>query len=359
MAGKFERKPFSQIDLNDPFFDTLKADYPEFEKVWFPKGIREHREALIFSDEYGLGAFIAVKEENEPIELQETTLPAKSRLKISTLRLAERYRGQRLGEGALGILLWDWQHSKKEEIYLTVFPSHVDVISQVERFGFIPAGHNPRGEIVFIRSRREIDFSDPYKSFPFISPDFKKGGYLIIEDGYHDTLFPYSELQNVFQKQLEADAANGVSKVYIGQLWQPHYQIGEPIFIYRKHTGDGVKRYRSCLTSFCVVTGVIAIKRNNMALCTVEEFLKLAGNKSIFPQEELINKYHTYRNLTIIQMLYCGYFGAGNNINLAWLDDHSLWNLNHDYPLTTRLTQQQCIEILKQGQIDINDVFGR
>ena len=28
MAGKFERKRFSEIDLNDPFFDSLKADYP-------------------------------------------------------------------------------------------------------------------------------------------------------------------------------------------------------------------------------------------------------------------------------------------------------------------------------------------
>ena len=28
MAGKFERKLFSEISLDDPFFDSLKADYP-------------------------------------------------------------------------------------------------------------------------------------------------------------------------------------------------------------------------------------------------------------------------------------------------------------------------------------------
>ena len=28
MAGKFERKLFSDINLDDPFFDSLKADYP-------------------------------------------------------------------------------------------------------------------------------------------------------------------------------------------------------------------------------------------------------------------------------------------------------------------------------------------
>jgi hypothetical protein len=28
MAGKFERRQFSEINLNDPFFDSLKTDYP-------------------------------------------------------------------------------------------------------------------------------------------------------------------------------------------------------------------------------------------------------------------------------------------------------------------------------------------
>ncbi len=358
MAGKFEYKKFSHINLKDPFFDTLKNDYPEFEGSWFPKGIQENREALVFSDEVGLGAFIALKDENEPIMLQGVTLPAKPRIKISTLRLAERFRGQRLGEGALGLILWKWQHSKKEEVYLTVFPQHTDLIAQVERFGFVAAGINHRGERVYIRSRLRIDFSDPYKSFPFISPSFEKGGYLIIEEGYHDTLFPYSDLQNVFQERLEADAANGVSKVYIGQLWQPHYNIGEPVFIYRKYMGATGKRYRSCLTSFCVITGVVAIKRDNRPLCSFEEFSHLIGNKSIFSSVELADKYNNDRNVTVIQMLYCGYFGAGNNINLAWLDDHSLWSPSGEYPLNTRLSPQQCKAILQQGNVDVANVFG-
>ena len=46
MAGKFERKRFSEIDLNDSFFDSLKADYPGtssstgFEQ-WFTKKAAE------------------------------------------------------------------------------------------------------------------------------------------------------------------------------------------------------------------------------------------------------------------------------------------------------------------------------
>ena len=89
MPGKFERKLFAQIDLNDSFFDSLKQDYPEFAEIWFPKGIAEGREALVFYDELGLGAFIAIKFEDEPIELQEGMLPSLSR-KIGRASCRER-----------------------------------------------------------------------------------------------------------------------------------------------------------------------------------------------------------------------------------------------------------------------------
>lgn len=46
MAGNFSLKKFSDIDLNDPFFDSLKADYPVGGKVkpfevWFPEKAQE------------------------------------------------------------------------------------------------------------------------------------------------------------------------------------------------------------------------------------------------------------------------------------------------------------------------------
>ncbi len=126
MAGKFQLIKFANIDVDDRFFDSLKSDYPEdannigFIK-WFEKKSNEGATALVFNDEIGLGAFVCLKDENEPLILENRTLPAVPRKKISTLRLAERYRGQRLGEGAIGIALWNWQRSKHQEIYVTVF----------------------------------------------------------------------------------------------------------------------------------------------------------------------------------------------------------------------------------------------
>ena len=357
MPGKFVEMPLSELDLNDSFFDSLKQDYPEFPS-WFEKKAVEGRLGLVFKDEQGLGAFVSLKQECEQLDLIQGSLPAIPRLKISTLRLAERYRGQRLGEGALGLILWKWQKSKLAEIYLTVFPKQIELIQQLERFGFHSAGNNGRGELVLLRSRNDINYSDPYKSFPFILPNFKKGGYLIIDDTYHDTLFPYSELKNTLQDGLAIDAANGVSKVYVGNQWQVHYNVGEPVFIYRKYTGESGKRYKSCITSYCVTTDILAVKRNWKANMTFEQLCESIRNKSIFNQNDLWEKYQNDKNLTVIHLLYYGYFGSGNNVNMDWLSNNGLWSPSKDvYPANIQLTPQQCNDIWNQGNIDTSNII--
>lgn len=142
MAGKFSYKKFSDLNVDDPFFDSLKADYPGSVHStgfvdWFSKKSQnDTNRALVFNDEIGLGAFVYLKEENESVKLLEGELPARPRKKIGTFVLAERYRGQRLGEGALGIALWIWQREKIQEIYVTVFEKHTQLIELLRKFGF-------------------------------------------------------------------------------------------------------------------------------------------------------------------------------------------------------------------------------
>lgn len=365
MAGKFEFKKFCDINIDDPFFNSLKLDYPADDtnigfEAWFSKKGIEGAEALVFKDDDGLGAFICLKDENESIPLKEKILPINSRKKISTLFIAERYRRQRLGEGALGLALWEWQKSSQNEIYITVFEKHKLLIKQLEIFGFQLVGHNLNGECVYLKSRFDIDYSTPYKSFPFINPNFKKAGYLIVNDYYHDTLFPYSELSRTFQEQLSLSVSNGMSKIYIGNQFKlPHYQIGEPIFIYRKYTKkDGQKpKYKSCLTSFCIVSNVLQVKLNHKKLMSLEELLEKIGNKSVFDKEDLAAKYQNDKNLMIIEMLYYGYFGSGNNVNQAWLSENDLWSLPDVYPTEVHLRPDQLQKILQKGDIDVSNVI--
>jgi len=362
MAGKFTFKKFAEIDLRDPFFDSLKEDYPAnatnigFER-WFQKKAAADSTALVFDDEDGLGAFVCLKDENEPLELVERVLSAKPRIKISTLRLAERYRGQRLGEGAIGLALWKWQKSKTEEIYVTVFEKHDLLIAQLERFGFWLAGHNPNGECVYIKSRSSVDYSDPYRAFPFINPAFQNAGYLIVDDVYHDTLFPHSELRNTLQEQVGLSVANGMTKIYIGSpTSRLPYCIGEPILVYRKYTGNaGSKGYKSCITSYCVVTDVIVAKEDNSYKMSLDDLLRRINNKSVFDENEIRVKYSNDRTLVIVEMLYYGFFGAGNNVNWVWLKNNGHWP--DGYPTTARLTPDQLRAILEEGHIDVPNVI--
>jgi len=361
MAGRFMFKKFVDIDLNDPFFDSLKEDYPADEhnigfERWFQRKAATDSTALVFDDEEGLGAFICLKEENESIELEEETLPALQRIKISTLRLAERFRGQRLGEGAIGLALWKWQQSKTDEIYVTVFEKHDLLITQLERFGFCFAGLNPNGECVYIKSRSRVDYSDPYKSFPFINPEFQNAGYLIVDDVYHDTLFPYSEVRNALQEQVGLAVANGLTKVYIGSPTSRFpYRAGEPILVYRKFNGTGQKGYKSCITSYCTVTDVIVAKENNSYKMSLEDLIRRINNKSVFDENEIRAKYNNERNLVVVEMLYSGFFGAGNNVNWVWLKNNELWP--DGYPTTARLTPEQLDVILREGNIDVSNVI--
>jgi hypothetical protein len=74
MAGKFLFKKFSEIDLSDRFFVELKTDYPGNANStgfieWFNKKAAANSTALVFDDDDGLGAFVYLKDEDEPIEL--------------------------------------------------------------------------------------------------------------------------------------------------------------------------------------------------------------------------------------------------------------------------------------------------
>ena len=354
MAGKYKWCSFSDVDLSDGFFDSLKNDYPEFPQ-WFAKKKVEEAKSLVFSDEAGIGAFLYLKVENEQILLSDNhILPAINRLKIGTLRIAERQRGMRLGEGAIGVALWHWQLMKVEEIYVTIFEKHELLISLFERFGFLNMGYNDRHERIYIKNRNNIDYSSPYTAFPFISPDFKVAGIIPINDYYHDSLFPYSDLKGV--KELEEDTAkNGIKKVFIATpSSELSYKPGEPVFIYRVHTGDGQKTYKSVITSFCTVTSITIVKTNWHHSIDFDNFLFLTGNKTVYEKDKLKDIYTTSKNVILVEMIYNGFFGKGHNVtNRELVVD----NLFPSHPYNIKYTKDQFCKILKMGDADEHNII--
>ena len=61
MGKNLEYISFEQIDLNDPFFDTLKGDYSKFEK-WFLKKI-DNKAYVHYNINNKLDGFLYLKDE--------------------------------------------------------------------------------------------------------------------------------------------------------------------------------------------------------------------------------------------------------------------------------------------------------
>lgn len=359
MAGKFAWQKFSIVDINDNFFDSLKADYPEFTD-WFAKKSREDKSALVYNDDNGIGAFLYLKrenigEDNSILVVNGVEMSNIPRLKIGTMRLAERTRKQRLGEGALGVALWYWRDTKYDEIYVTVFEKHVELIRLFERFGFSNIGKNERGECVYIKNRRQLAHDDPYKYFPFILNGFGSAGILPIDDAFHDRLFPYSELAGNNQEIVEVTAGNGITKVFLAAPYsQLAYVVGMPVFIYRIHNGSGQKAYKSAITSYCTICRIDVIKHNHSCIVSLEEFIKRAGNKSVYTKVELKDMYQHKSNLVAIELIYNGYFGKGNNVIYKKLKENTLFE---NYPYSITYNQDEFIKILEMGDVNVQNTI--
>lgn len=300
--NKFQLMKFKVTDLDDIFFDSLKADYQEFSD-WFTRKAAEGEEAYIYRDDEGIKAFLYLKneynEKSESICLDTGVLPRESRVKIGTLKLLDTIQGMRLGEGAIGMALWYWQNQPANEIYVTVFEKHKKLIKMLERFGFKCRGHNNRGECVYLKDKRNIDISTPYSAFPYINGKFANCRYIPIKDYFHDTLFPYSELKNMEQETKEIAAANGIINIFIATPYSHiDYKAGDPVLIYRKYTGvQGKPGFKSVVTSYCTIVEMIEVKRRYVQSLSVEEYMHKIGNKSVYSREELEKIYNNCSNI--------------------------------------------------------------
>ncbi|MBE6915695.1 MAG: hypothetical protein E7471_03590 [Ruminococcaceae bacterium] len=354
MLEKLKQFNFSDINLDDCFFDSLKADYgPQFIE-WYTRKATEGAKALAVVDNRGVHAFLYMKRENEEIATKDIVLPKAERVKIGTLKLDSTVEGQRLGEGVIGVALWKWQLSKIREVYLTVFPKQITLISMLEKFGFKQVGIKENGELILMKSRDNIDFSSPYKSFPFIYKKANRFGLIPIKDIFHDKLFTYSESFYKLSDFKEAIAGNGITKVYIGCPYTcTQYSEGQVVGIYRIYTGNGSKGNRSAITSFCTITKITIVKSDNKENMSFDEYMKMAGNKTIFESSELRSIYKS-RNVIMIEMVYNTFLPKGKNITYWQLKNNQLFE---DHPYNIEYTAEQMKSIMKMGGVDIENII--
>ena len=338
-------KSFADIDLNDPFFDSLKEDYEGFEG-WFEKKSKSDAKAYVQYTDKKLQAFLYLKKEVGG-ELTDVVpiRPACNRMKVGTFKIDAH--NTKLGERFVKKIMDAALYMKADEIYVTIFPKHEGLIRILQRYGFTEEGRKGN-ELVLVKNMKVL-CGNILKDYPLLRTDNKRKFLLSIYPKYHTSMFPDSILKNEegVKYELIRDVAhtNSIHKIYVTSISDvAQLQIGDLIVIYRTNDGAGSARYRSVVTSVCQVEEV----KTNKDFATVEDFINYANYYSIFDIEEL-KQWYNKQTCVVLKMTYN--IALTKRVTRAYLLD-DLKISSDQYFGFFQLTDEQFDAILKKGEID-------
>ena len=295
-----EIKKFADIDLNDPFFDSLKKDYTNFSE-WFNRKAMEKENAFILEREDGnIQAFLYLKEE-DAVDDVFPPLPDGKKIKIGTFKVDPH--GTRLGERFLKIAI-DYAYDNNAKcLYVTAFQDkHPQLVELFEKFGLRYYGKKGQ-ESVFVKKMYELT-GNLVERYPLIEiKDDTKIYILGIYPGYHTRLFPDSRLRNEDSDEIIKDISytNGIYKNYIAKIpGLQNVKSGDILVIYRTKDKKRLSaRYSSVLTSLCIVLEA----RHQSEFKDFTDFYKYCKPYSVYSREVLLNWYKTNKAI-VVRMTY-------------------------------------------------------
>lgn len=272
------------LDLNDPIFDRLKKNYPEFNE-WFSKISRGKRKCWVHYNSDGkIGALLIFKIEDEPIE-GDPPLPKKKRLKISTFIVTNV--GQKIGELFIKLSIDFCVKNGLSEMYLTHFTEPNDMLVQlISEYGFRKVSVNPRNEEIYLKKMiADASCANTIAPLQIVNefyPSFYDGEkvrkYIIpIQPQFHSRLFtdyPERQLRLAEQSGEFIVEGNTIKKAYLTNSSIKTIQAGDIVLFYRS-------RYKSEITSLGVVESVYP------SLTNPDEIWKMVIKRTVYSREEI------------------------------------------------------------------------
>ncbi len=129
------KKALKDIDVNDPFFDSLKTDYPDYTK-WFTKKKKQGANAYVTVNEKHITSLLMIKVEDEKEDYGNFSKEMKKcrRLKIETFKVEDT--GKHIANMFIEIIKDEAMKLKIEEIYITILDKHKELINFLIKEGF-------------------------------------------------------------------------------------------------------------------------------------------------------------------------------------------------------------------------------
>lgn len=265
-----------EINIEEPFFDSLREDYPEFTE-WFNSKVKpdQSRSALLIRSEESIAAIAIMKKENG-VEYG----PNGNTLKICTFKVMPQFGQQRIGELLLKSIL-KYCHSKKfEYTYLSTFEKQGALISFLGNFGFMEtARKNDRGELIFykklipslneIREMSSWEFNLKFGPYTYNCKD--ANSFVIpIQPDYHDTLFP--ELATQMTLFSDKACGNSMRKSYICHATTKQVNIGDMLYFYRSKVSD---------------IRVVGIVEGVFRSANPDDIIAFVGNRTVYTENKI------------------------------------------------------------------------
>ena len=298
--------PVHDLDIDDPIFSSLKADYPGFE-AWFQKACQEGRRCVrVRLPEGGLAGILLYKEESEEPLLH---LPGNRRLKIATFKVSDQLSRQGVGELLLSFALSYCRRNDFEECYVTVFPHHPEVIDFLSPFGFKDIGPKPNSERVLHKRIAPINDSEdlsPLNFFRQYYPRYREDNsvrkFLVpIKPPYHRQLFPEFDPTPGYQQTLDGSvpltfaAGNAIRKAYLSNSATGKVRAGDILLFYRSEDERRVTR--------------VGLVEETRVCKTPTEVIDFVGNRTVMPLDRLIEMCHR----PVLALLFWAAGGFPNN----------------------------------------------
>ncbi|WP_431293480.1 PIN domain-containing protein [Pedobacter sp. P26] len=342
-----EQKLFGDLDLTDPFFDTLREDYTGFDK-WFNGKANEKAYVTFNKENNKILSFLYIKKEDET-ELYSSFLPSftpKKRLKVGTFKVVSN--GVRLGERFLKIIFDNALLQKVEEIYVTIFDKRDEqrrLISLLEEWGFKAFGQKGSdNELVYVRDfKPSFNLKKLKETYPFVG--LEKDIFLVpIYPEYHTELMPDSILHTEAKANFidNEPHRNSIGKVYISRSREKDIKTGDILVFYR--TGGF---YKSVVTTIAIVDSVYFNFEGE------DDFITKCRKRSVFTDDKLKEywNYNVRNRPFLVNFLYV--YSFPNRINLKRLIELGVIKDLESVPRGfQKITKEMLINILKDTNSD-------
>ncbi|MGN1341768.1 MAG: EVE domain-containing protein [Bacilli bacterium] len=280
------------IELEDVFFSSLKADYKGFED-WYKKKAREGKKAYITRDtNNNIGSFLMIKIEDQNEDYSKFKIPFQKdiRLKIATFKVANT--GNKIGESYIKIIINEAIKNNVNEIYVTVFKKQEALIKLFCEYGFIQkttqmtekADSSFEEELIFVKSMSD----NTYPNFDWSN----KNTFIVpIQQQYHEMLFPESEslTQLSFDDLQGANTySNTIKKAYICKAKTKQIKPGDILLFY-------ASEYKKSITTIGIVDNVFS------GFSTPEELYTMATKRTVYSLEEIKSNFTTDSKLILFK----------------------------------------------------------